>query len=82
MTFSSSREHLVVGQVVVEDRVRVLFRVGRVDAVHPCGFDQYLDAQLLAPQGRGGVGGHERAARAGGQDDDPSLARCERRGGG
>ena len=64
MTLSCVAQHLLVGQVLVEDGVRVLLGVGRVDAVDAGGLEQDLDAELLAPQGRGRVGGDERAAGA------------------
>ena len=55
---------LVVGEVLVEDGVRVFLGVGRIDAVDAGGLEQDLGAQLLAAQGRRGVGRDERAARA------------------
>src|SRR5271157_4918909 len=70
---------LLEAQVRIEHRVRVLFRVGRVDAVHSSGFQQDLDAELLSPQRRGRVGRHERASRAAGQDDDPAAAQVRQR---
>src|SRR5271157_2553912 len=70
---------LLEAQVRIEHRVRVLFRVGRVDAVHASGLEQDLDAELLAPQRGGCVGRHERASRAAGQDDDPAAAQVRQR---
>ena len=53
--------HLIEGQGLVQDGVRVFFGVGRIDAVDSRGLEQHVDAELLAAQGGGRVGGDKRA---------------------
>ena len=69
MTLSESRMTLVVREGFVKDGMGVFFGVRGIDAVDAGRFEQNVDAELLAAQGRGGVGRDEGAAGSGGKDD-------------
>ena len=49
---------------------RVFFRVCGINAVHISGFEHDVAVHFGSAQGGGGVGGEERVARTGGEDDD------------
>src|SRR5690606_7919982 len=78
--FQLATQHLVEGQAVVLHRRRVLHRVRRIHAVHLGGLQHQIDVDLDAAQAGGGVGGEERIAGAGREDDDVALTQVADRG--
>jgi hypothetical protein len=66
-------DRLGEAQALVAGGLGVLLRVGGVDAVDLGGLEDGLGAELDAAQAGAGVGGEERVAGAGDQDDDASL---------
>jgi hypothetical protein len=59
-----------------ELRLRVLLRVGRVHPVDVGALEHHVGLHLERRQHAGGVGGEERVARAGCEDDDAALLQC------
>ena len=66
-------DHVAEADLLVELRVRILLRIGRVDAVDARGLDDDVGLDLDGAQHRSGVGREVRIARAGGEDDDAPL---------
>src|SRR5437762_8619703 len=51
--------HLVVSNLFIAHRMRVLLRAGAVDAIHTCRLEGDVGLQLTGPPSRGRLGGHE-----------------------
>ena len=66
-------QDIEIGQGVIADGLGVALRIGGVDAIDAGALQQGVAAHLRRPQGRGGVGGEERVAGAGGEDHHPPL---------
>src|SRR3954470_5947186 len=66
-------EDALVGGVIDLHGRRILFGIGRVDAVDLRGLEDDLALQLAGAKRGGGVGGEERISGPSGADDDASL---------
>jgi len=70
MTRRVAFEHLLIGQTLVADRVRVLFRILAVDPVDAGRLEKDIDAEFAGEQGGRRVGRDEGPARPAGEDHD------------
>src|SRR5690606_37042183 len=66
-------QDLIVREAAVANGIRILHRIGRIDAVDLRRLDQHIRADLDRAQARRGIRREERIAGTGGEDHDPPL---------
>ena len=66
-------DRFLVGELGNERGRRVRPRIAGEDPVHVGGLEDHFGLDLERPEHAGGVGGEERVAGAGGEDDEPAL---------
>ena len=72
-------EGLLMARCVITLRLRVLLRIGAIDAVDIGGLENGVASHFGGAQHRGGVGGEERIAGAAGEHHDPVLLEMAQR---
>src|SRR5690625_3633283 len=71
--FQLALDHLIIADARIVNRAFVGERVGRIDAVHLGGLDHDIGTDFYGPQAGCGVGGEERIAGTGAEDDHAVL---------
>ena len=66
-------QHIVIGDAVILHRSGVLYRVGRVDAVHVLGQQNHVGVDLRRPQHRRRIGGEERITGTAAKNNHASI---------